>query len=100
MNDVTDLGIEERYTPPVELLPDGWEKVGEGLYHVLKQDPDKLNGQPYCQWELVYQGYKIKIESGITAESYYTVEKDPFDRLWTGVKMAHMPRQFIDSEIL
>jgi hypothetical protein len=99
MNNVTDLEIEERYTPPVELLPDGWEEVDEGYYHKLNYERD-IAGTPLCVWELHYNGYRITIESGITGEKHSVVEKDSFDRLWTGVKMAHMPRQFIDSDML
>jgi hypothetical protein len=99
MTKIQDLGIDERYTPTVEMLPDGWEKVDEGYYHKLNYERD-IGGTPLCEWELHYQGYRIKIESGVTAESYHTVEKDPFDRLWTGVKMAHLPRQFVDSDVL
>jgi len=99
MTEIHDLGIEERYTPPVELLPDGWEKVDDGYYHKLNHERS-IGGRPVCEWELTYNGYRITIESGITAESHHTVEKDPFDRLWTGVKFAQMPRQFIDSDML
>lgn len=99
MNDVHECDIKERLYPPVELLPDGWERVDEGYYHKVIEDHPSAP-MPVCQWELTYNGYRITIESGITAESYHTVEKDPFNRFWTGVKLAHMPRVFIDSEIL
>lgn len=100
MTGVRDLGIEERYTPTVEMLPDGWRHADEGVYNKIEQDDDILNGRPYCVWELTYNGYRITIESGITGESYRTVEKDPLDRLWAGVRMAHLPRQYIESDML
>jgi len=96
MNEITETATHIH--PPIKLLPDGWDRVHNGYYH--KKRNYLIDELPVYEWKLVYNGYRVSLRSGITNESYHTVEKDSYDLFWTGVKLAHMPQYYIDSEVL